>query len=329
MERRAVPGPIKSDPSKPCTREGPASNSTSAAAGGPGADSSGVTATLDHTTNTIRITQGTGITLDKLSAAVDNPAALRKLAPGEWLAGASIEIDKGASVTMAAPEVRWLKLRSVGPSYAGVKVFGGGLAIIGSCITSWDDTKQQVDANAAAGRSFLLASDGAQMTIDKAQLAYLGFGDTGSYGLSWRTNATGGHIADSDVSHLFYGVYSFGVGGLSVTGNDVHDNTVYGIDPHTGSHNLKIENNIVHDNGRHGLILAEDCVDSVISGNIVYRNQDHGIVLYQHSDRNTIENNESFQNASQGININESGNNVIQSNKVYDNGESGIGITET
>ncbi|MBV9922749.1 MAG: hypothetical protein JOY78_18120 [Pseudonocardia sp.] len=190
----------ESDPSKPGTREGPASNATSAAAGGPGAGSSGVTATPDRTTNTIRITQGTAITLNKLSAAVDNPAALRELAPGEWLAAASIEIDKGASVTMAAPDVRWLKLRSVGPAYAGVKVFGGGLAVIGSCITSWDDTKQQVDANAAAGRSFLLASDGAQMTIDKAQLAYLGFCDTGSYGLSWRTNATGGHIADSDVS---------------------------------------------------------------------------------------------------------------------------------
>ena len=149
-----MPGPVKSDPAKPCTREGPASSLTFAAAGGPGAGSSGVTATLDRTTNTIRITQGTGITLDKLSAAVGSPAALRELAPGEWLAGASIEIDKGASVTMSAPDVRWLKLRSVGPTFAAVKVFGGGLAVTGSCITSWDDSKQQVDTNPAAGRSF-------------------------------------------------------------------------------------------------------------------------------------------------------------------------------
>ena len=167
------------------------------------------------------------------------------------------------------------------------------------------------------------------MTVDKSQLAYLGFGDRESYGLSWRTEGSGGHIADSDVSHLYFGVYSFDVGGLSITGNDIHDSVLYGIDPHTGSHNLKIQNNVVHDNGKHGIILAEDCVDSDISGNIVYRNQHHGIVLYQHSDRNTIENNETFQNASQGININESGNNVIQGNKVYDNGESGIGIAQT
>ncbi len=109
-----------------------------------------------------------------------------------------------------------------------------------------------------------------------------------SYGLSWRTEGSGGHVADSEMSHLYFGVYSFDVGGLSITNNNVHDSVLYGIDPHTGSHNLKIQNNVVHDNGKHGIILAEDCVDSDISGNIVYRNQHHGIVLYQHSDRNTI-----------------------------------------
>jgi parallel beta-helix repeat protein len=326
LARRAVPPPATSDPAKPCTKGAAGAD---AAASAPGAGSSGVSAALDRGTNTIRITGGTGITLDRLSKAIGNPAALRELQPGEWLAGASIEIDKGASLTLSPPDASWLKLRSVGPNYATVKAFGGALAVTGVCISSWDDTKQQVDTNPADGRSFLLARDGGQMTIDKAQLAYLGFGDRESYGLSWRTEGSGGHVADSDISHLYFGVYSFDVGGLSITNNDVHDSVLYGIDPHTGSHNLKVQNNVVHDNGKHGIILAEDCVDSDISGNIVYRNQHHGIVLYQHSDRNTITGNETFQNASQGININESGNNVIQGNKVYDNGESGIGIAQT
>jgi parallel beta-helix repeat protein len=327
LDRRTVPGPIASNPAKPCTNEAAA---TAADAGGaPGGGSGSVAAAFNRATNTITVTGGTGITLDRLSKAIGNPAALRELAPGEWLAGAGIEIDKGASVTISAPDVQWLKLRSVGPAFSTIKVFGGGLAVTGSCITSWDDTKQQVDTNSADKRSFLLARDGGQMTIDKAQLAYLGYSDTESYGLSWRTEGTGGHLIDSDISHLYYGVYTYGVAGLEISGNNVHDSALYGIDPHTGSSKLKIENNIVHDNGKHGIILAEDCVDSVISGNIVYRNQHHGIVLYQHSDRNTIENNESFQNASQGININESGNNVVSGNKVYDNGESGIGVAQT
>jgi hypothetical protein len=57
--------------------------------------------------------------------------------------------------------VSWVKLHSVGPNYATVKAFSGGLAINGICISSWDDTKQQqVDTNPADGRSFLLARDG-------------------------------------------------------------------------------------------------------------------------------------------------------------------------
>jgi parallel beta-helix repeat protein len=328
LERRAVPQPVASDPAKPCTT-GATADAAPAPQAAEGSTSGSVGAVFDRGANTIRITLGNGITLERLSKAIGNPAALKELAPGEWLAGANIEINKGASVTLSPPDVTWLKLRSVGPIFANVKVFGGALAVNGACISSWDDTKQQADTNPADGRGFLLARDGGQMTVDKSQLAYLGFGDRESYGLSWRTEGSGGHVADSDISHLYFGVYSFGVGGLSITNNNVHDNVLYGIDPHTGSHNLKIQNNVVHDNGKHGIILAEDCVDSDISGNLVYRNNHHGIVLYQHSDRNTIINNETFLNASQGININESGNNVIQGNKIYDNGESGIGIAQT
>ncbi|MBA3907490.1 MAG: hypothetical protein H0X35_12515, partial [Pseudonocardiales bacterium] len=192
LDRRTVPGPTASDPAKPCTNE--AATTATSTAGAAGGSSGSVAAAFDHATNTITVTGGTGITFDRLSKAVGNPAALRELTPGEWLLGANLEIDKGASVTMAAPDVRWLKMRSVGPTYSAIKVFGGGLTVTGSCITSWDDAKQQVDANPADGRSFMLARDGGQMTIDKAQLAYLGFGDTESYGLSWRTEGTGGHI---------------------------------------------------------------------------------------------------------------------------------------
>ena len=78
-------------------------------------------AALDRGTNTIRITSGTGITLERLSKAIGNPAALKELAPGEWLAGANIEINKGASVTLSPPDVSWLKLRSVGPNFANAE----------------------------------------------------------------------------------------------------------------------------------------------------------------------------------------------------------------
>jgi hypothetical protein len=45
---------------------------------------------------------GTGITLERLSKAIGNSAALRELQPGEWMVGANIEIDKCASLTLSA-----------------------------------------------------------------------------------------------------------------------------------------------------------------------------------------------------------------------------------
>jgi parallel beta-helix repeat protein len=210
-----------------------------------------------------------------------------------------------------------------------LKVLGGGLHVEGSCITSWDSGKGRADSEYADGRSFLLARDGAELTIDRSELRYLGYGDVESYGLSWRTEGTRGRLTGSVVSHLYYGLYTYEVGGLVVQDNEFHDNVLYGIDPHTRSHDLLIERNVVHDNGKHGIILAEGCTDSVIRQNVVYDNEHHGIVLYQQSDRNVIEGNEVFGNTAQGINVNESSGNAVRANVVYDNLESGIGIAQT
>jgi parallel beta-helix repeat protein len=279
--------------------------------------------------NTILLTAGQGVTLPALARAVGNPDLLREVAPGEWLLGVDLTVLPGTSVLITTPTTRWLKLLSTAGRYVAVKAFGGNVDVSGACITSWDVTAGTADTENADGRSYLLARDGAQMNIDRAEIRYLGHGGVESYGLAWRTEGTGGKITNSIVSHNYYGLYSYEIGGLVVADNEFHDNILYGVDPHTGSHNLTIERNLVHDNGKHGIVLAEDCVDNVIRDNIVYRNNHHGIVLYLRSDRNTIENNDTFANAAQGININESHDNVVRGNRFYDNVESGIGITQT
>lgn len=308
------------DPLTPCARR-------PAPAGPPGVPTTGdPQATFDRAANKIVLSAGGGITLAALSRVVDDPAALRELSGGEWLLGADLEIVAGASLRVGAPEVSWLKLRSGAGGFASVKVLGGGLDVSGTCVTSWDVEQGRVDTAYEDGRSYLLARDGAQMTIDRAELRFLGHSAAESYGLSWRTEGSGGRISHSIVSNLYFGLYSYEVGGLVVTDNEFSANVVYGIDPHTGSHDLRIERNVVYGNGKHGIILAEDCVDSVIRDNVVYGNGHHGIVMYLHSDRNVIEGNESFRNAAQGINVNESSSNVVRANRVYDNAESGIGI---
>jgi parallel beta-helix repeat protein len=308
------------DPAKPCNRE----PWTEGSAAGPGGAPN---VRFDAPTNTIMLQAGEGVTLPAL--AQKSGGALRETGDGVWELRADISIAGGASLRIAAPEVKWLKLISENGKFAAVKASGGGLDIVGSCITSWDPGANTADTNLDDGRGYLLARDGARMDIDHAELRYLGNATVESYGISWRTEGTTGKMTNSVSSHNYFGLYSYEVGGLVVTNNEFHDNKLYGIDPHTGSHNMTIEGNVVHDNGKHGIILAEDCVDSVIRNNVVYRNSHHGIVLYLRSDRNTIEGNDSFANAAQGININESNDSTVRNNRVYDNNESGITVTQT
>ncbi len=277
----------------------------------------------------ITLSGGERVTLAELARAVRNPEALRELAPGEWFLGADLVVLPGASVRIAGPEARWLKLRSEPTRFVSIKMLGGGLDVSGTCVTSWDPGAQRTDVDYNDGRAFLLARDGGAMTVDRSEVRYLGNATVESYGLSWRVSGTRGALTNSDVSHLYFGLYSHQNDGLVVRDNEIHGNVLYGIDPHTESRNMIIERNVVHDNGKHGIILAEDCVDSVIRDNIVYRNGHHGIVLYQGSDRNTVENNESFLNTVQGINVNESADNIVRGNKVYRNKESGIGVGQT
>jgi parallel beta-helix repeat protein len=321
LVRQEAAAAVQIDPARPCSREAPE---------GPAAPPpAGVQARFDPAQNAVVLSAGQGVTMPALAQAVGNPDLVREEAPGEWLLGADLAVLPGTSLQLAAPTTRWLKLLSTAGRFASVKAFGGNVDVSGVCITSWDPAKGTVDTEPADGRGFLLARDGSQLTIDRAEIRYLGHGEVESYGLSWRTEGTGGKITDSIVSHNYFGLYSYEVGGLVVAGNEFHDNILYGIDPHTGSHNLTIERNVVHDNGKHGIILAEDCVDNVIRDNVVYRNNHHGIVLYLRSDRNTVEGNDTFANAAQGINVNESNDNAIRGNRVYDNTESGIGITQT
>ena len=179
LVRRDVAPAATSDVSKPCTRE-------AAATGAPAAESApaGLAATFDAAGDKIVLSGGQNVTLPALSAKLNKPDLLKETAPGEWLLGKTIEINQGASLKIAAPTVRWLKLRSDDAGkYTSVRALGGGIDISGTCITSWNEAKGTVDEDYLNGRGFILARDGAQMTIDKAELQYLGFGDVESYGL--------------------------------------------------------------------------------------------------------------------------------------------------
>jgi parallel beta-helix repeat protein len=280
----------------------------------------------DDASNTIFLRKGAQTTLAGISQIVNRPDMLEQVSPGEWLLSANLQIEAGARLSVAAPEARWLKLRSDDRGFVSIKARGGELQFSGVCVSSWDAARSQFDEQYQDGRAFVLARDGARMDIQGSDLRYLGYDGPEAYGLAWRLKDTTGQIIDSFVSHNFYGVYSYQVAGLVIRGNEADHNVMYGIDPHTQSMRLVIENNVAHDNGKHGIILAEECSNGMIRNNVAYNNLHHGIVIYQRSNDNLVEGNTAYGNGGHGININDSANTVVRGNTVYDNLEAGIGI---
>ena len=281
---------------------------------------------FDDKTNTILLRAGAQTTLTGISQVVNRPEVLEQLAPGEWLLSANLRIEAGASLRIAAPETRWLKLRSGDHGFVWLKALGGQLEFRGTCVSSWDAERQQYDENYQDGRAFVLARAGARMDIHASDLRYLGYDGSEAFGLAWRLKGTSGQIVDSFISYNFYGLYSYQVDDLVIRGNQAHHNVMYGIDPHSQSMRLVIENNVVHDNGKHGIILAEECSNGIIRNNVSYNNLHHGIVIYQRSNDNLVEGNAAYGNGGHGININDSANTIVRGNTVYDNLEAGIGI---
>jgi parallel beta-helix repeat protein len=280
----------------------------------------------DQESNTIVVRAGADTTLAAVSVALKNPDALRELGAGEWLLGANLRVDAGAILSVAAPEVRWLKLRSDAQSFVWIKAVGGRLSFTGVCVTSWDMARERYDEDVADGRSFVLARSGARMDIRASELSHLGYDANESYGVAWRMAGTTGEVISSTFGGNFYGLYLYEASGVVIRGNEVHHSERYGIDPHTRSNGLLIEGNIAHHNGKHGIILAEDCDNSVVRNNTVYSNTLHGIVIYQGSRDNMVEGNRSFDNGLQGINVNDATHNVIRNNVVEGNAEAGIGL---
>ncbi len=264
--------------------------------------------------------------LADLAAALRRPDLLRADAPGDWWLAANLTLEAGAQLTIAAPVVWRLRLRSDAEQFVALRARGAILELRDVCILAWDAARRQPDQQVDDGRSFILARDGARLLILRSELSFLGYDAPESYGVALRLEGTTGRVEDSVLGYNYYGLYAYAASDLLIRGNRVHHSLRYGIDPHTRSNRLRIENNLADHNGKHGIILAEGCSDSVVRDNVAYANRLHGIVIYQHSDHNLVEYNLSYANGDQGINVNQSANTMLRGNTVHHNGSDGIGV---
>ncbi|CAM9672153.1 unnamed protein product, partial [Discosporangium mesarthrocarpum] len=148
-----------------------------------------------------------------------------------------------------------------------------------------------------------------RMDIINSEMGYLGYYQSESYGLTWKVRGfctvtkenlnifdkvnVYGDVMNSDIHHLFYGLYTYGHQGGFWTNNKMRDNWWYGFDPHDDSDYLTIHNNEVYNNGKHGIIASKRCNHVSIQNNHVYNGGETaaGIFLHRSSDNAIVRGN--------------------------------------
>src|SRR5215217_5935521 len=314
--------------------------------------------TYDTDVNVITITCK-HVNLTDIDNEIKNPDILYKESTdGVWLLNAGIVIEQGASLYINSTDTSWLKI--VAPHTTKTTITGedeneeenhitraNGIEVLGSLkidsikMTSWDVSTNsyalnegkrnlrgtEYEVKLGAPRPFISVEGEATGTTDitNSEIAYLGYeGGVGGgpvVGLTY-FGGDGSIISNNNIHHLYFAFYSNGVGHITIENNHIHDGGHYGLDPHTGTHDMIIRNNTVHDNGSTGIICSLDCYNITIENNKVYNNTKYGI-MFSRNMSDSIARNNIVSNEEQGIVISESHNNEIYNNTVSD---SGIGI---
>ena len=228
----------------------------------------------------------------------------------------------------------------------GIHVLGS-LKIDSVKITSWDpekndvikfklgkrvgqeDTKTLYDTSEA--RPFIRVSNKGDGTtnITNSELAYLGYACSSRSGLSYY-GEEGSVIKDNNIHHLLKGYYSNGVGYMVIEDNKFHDNYLYGIGPHTNSHDLLIKGNVVYSNNASGIICSRHCYNLLIEGNEVYHNSGsgRGIAFSINTTNSTARNNHVYDNIRCVSFNNESNFNKVYNNTIS-NCKTGVYLSDT
>jgi hypothetical protein len=260
-------------------------------------DATAACITYNSSNRTITVTCAAPTRLTDVNHVLKNPGLLKKesggIGTGTWLLAANLVVSKGGNFVIDATDTTWLKIRSDGSVAFGLLNYGN-LSIKSAKITSWNTATNNYASPGGDGRTpraYISANDGATdtMNIVKCHCAYLGYSGIGHHGLDYY-GSNGSVIQDNEIDHNWRAFYSSGVGGLTFDRNIVHDNIEYGVDPHSGTHDMDITNNKVYNN-THGIICSEKCSKIHIKNNEVYNNNKDGIFLDAGSTNSNIVNN--------------------------------------
>jgi parallel beta-helix repeat protein len=269
----------------------------------------------------------------------DDSILTKQSSNGTWLLNAGILVDKGAVLNIDSKDVKWLRIAADGTTAYAIDVLGG-LRIDSVTLTSWNPNKNDYassngtrdlhDNKIESGdpRPYIRIEDEATGTtnITNSEISYLGYESGvggGKTGLRY-DGGSGSILRGNNIHNLYFGFYSNGVGGMVIENNQIHHNSHYGFDPHTGTHDMIFRNNTVHDNGGMGFICSLDCHRIVIEKNKIYDNAKRGI-MFSRNMSDSIARNNFIGKEEHAITISESHNNGIYNNRIS-NSEGGIDI---
>jgi parallel beta-helix repeat protein len=256
-------------------------------------DVSGACSSYSSSSKTITVSCATLTHLRDVSTQLNIPSILKQESQGVWVLAANLVVAKGANLVIDSTDGTWLKIISDGTVGYGLKN-SGKLKIDGIKITSWNTATNNYASAGTDGtipRGYIVALSGGTGTMDilNSEIAYLGYTGTGHHGLDYY-GSSGSQIRNNEIHHLWRAFYSSGVSEITIDRNTVHDNYEYGIDPHSGTHDMTITNNKVYNNN-HGIICSVACYNMHIENNEAYNNNGDGIFLDAGSHHSVIANN--------------------------------------
>lgn len=276
---------------------------------------------------------------------------------GEWMLSESLYILDGITLNLHGTDVGgvvdYIKLKSDSEMTVSIRAHGGSLDLLNTKVTSWDSSKGSVDTDWSDGRASISAISEvvldasetcvgsakndmgeARMDIENCEIAFLGYEEAESWGISWKLRGVCndksnldmyegvgvyGNLLGSDVHDLYYGHYGYRQSFALLSGNSVYNNEVYGFDPHDDSVNITISHNDVYFNFNHGVIWSKYCHNAVVINNHVHDNGGVGIFPHYVSDNAYIAHNTIERNGGSGIAFLESSGGLVYNNTVRQN----------
>jgi len=255
---------------------------------------------------------------------VKNPNVLKKENDGVWLLNANLTIDDGATFHIGPNDTKWLKINSTTSKDAYHIEVLGNLVINSVKISSWNSTSNNftsTDGKIHRASIAVLPKATGKANISNSEISHLGYGVSLRQGISYY-GGDGSKLRNNTIHDLWYGFYSNGVGHMTLEDNHFYSNVKYGLDPHTGTHDMEIKNNNVHDTKGIGIVCSFDCINIVMEGNNVHNNALAGIMLSRNVTHSAVRNN-TLHNEAKAIVISESHGDKIYNNTIAD---SDIGI---